>query len=574
MGTDRGIDVMTDPPGGMGSAVSTTAASVGRADGSSDPTERRRADLVEALAILDTPAEPSFDRIVRMAASLFEVPIAVLSIADGDRLWFKARVGLTEPQAPRAMSFCGTTLERTDLFEVLDAADDPVFGGHPMVTEDPGVRFYAGVPLGEEGEPALGTLCIMDRTPRRLTERECELLRDLAAMALDGIRHRQETRRAQMSASRLTDAIESLPDGFVMFDADDRLVMCNRRYREFYRESGDIIAEGRRFEDIVREGIARGQYPDAVGREEAFLAERMERHLNPTAPVEQRLPGDRWLRIDERPTPSGGLVGFRIDITALKRQERALADLARDLEVQLTRAEEAQAAKVQFLASVSHELRTPLNAIIGFSQILGQELFGPLGLPKYLEYADDIQQSAQHLLSLVDDILDMAKLSSGKVDLAREPIPVMPVAHSAVKVASPPMTSKALDVSVQACHPEPTVWGDQRALRQVLINLLSNAAKFTPPHGKVTVAAAAIGDWVTITVSDTGRGIPPHILPKLAQPFQRVDNAMTSSEGGSGLGLAISRALVEGMGGRFEIESRIGAGTDVRVTLPAVSAAD
>lgn len=537
----------------------------------SGAVEADRLARLRDLGILDSAQEPEFDRVTRMAAAIFDVPISLISFVDRDRQWFKARHGLDVTQTSRADSFCARAIWRDGIMVIEDAASDPSFKDNPLVVGPPHIRFYAGAPLSLDGRLNLGTLCIIDREPRQLTAREAAILKDLAATVVDSLRNRFVANRAVTSEHRLHDAIESLSDGFVMFDADDRLVLCNQRYRELYAESAADIAVGKTFEEIIRAGIANGQYPDAIGREEAFVQERLARHRNPAGPIEQHLPGDRWIRVDERPTRSGGMVGFRVDITAIKRQERALTQLAHNLEVQLARAEEAEDAKVRFLASVSHELRTPLNAIIGFSQVMQQEMFGPLGLPKYVEYADDIQQSAAHLLSLVDDILDMAKLSSGNVDLACNRVDLSQILTGAVRVIQPIVATKSLTLEIVDDAPDIAIRGDARALRQVLFNLLSNAVKFTPLGGAVSVRIGKADGTVSVAIGDTGPGIPQDVLPKLGQPFQRVGNVMTSSDSGSGLGLAISKALVEKMGGTLAIESQLGEGTTVRVTLVEAS---
>lgn len=530
--------------------------------------EARRLELLRSYDVLDTWQEEAFDRITRMVATLLDVPIVLVSLVDAERQWFKARLGLQAKETRRDISFCTHAIQQDEVFIVEDAAADPRFADNPLVTAEPHIRFYAGAPLTVAEGMRLGTLCAIDHRPRQLTDEQVGLLRDFAAMVVDALENRRAARRARDAETLLHDAIESLSDGFVVYDADDRLLLCNQRYREIYAETAKNIEVGRTFEELLRRGVANGQYPEAVGREEDWLAERLEAHRNPGAPVEQRLPGDRWVRIEEQRTRSGGLVGFRVDITELKRQQRELQSLAETLEIQLARAEEASRAKMQFLASVSHELRTPLNAVIGFADVLGQELFGPLGAPRYREYCGDIRTSAQHLLALVDDILDMAKLSSGKFVLVAEDLDLAPTLAEAAKIVAVPVQDKNLTFQV-TCAPETLgVRADLRALRQLLFNLASNAAKFTPTGGRVELRAAAEGQWVRIEVADTGIGIPEDLLPHLGQPFQRVGNVMTSSASGSGLGLAIAKAMAEAMGGKLEIDSRLGEGTTVSVVLP------
>jgi len=182
--------------------------------------------------------------------------------------------------------------------------------------------------LQVEGGFSLGTLCTMDSKPRTLNEQERTLLADLASLVVDQIELRQITERAIKAENRLIDAVESIPDGFVLYDHEDKLVMCNQRYKEIYAESADLFLPGTSFYDIIRKGVERGQYPEAIGNEEAWIESRMWHHHHSERAVEQELPGDRWLRIEERITSEGGLVGFRVDITQLKRQQRELSRLA------------------------------------------------------------------------------------------------------------------------------------------------------------------------------------------------------------------------------------------------------
>ncbi len=538
-------------------------------DGSAAAAERSRLERLRSFEVLDTAPEEAFDRITRIAAHLLDMPIALVSLVDERRQWFKSRVGLQVEQTPREISFCTHAIQRDEPLIVEDAHEAVLFADSPLVCGFPHIRFYAGVPLDCGDGLKVGTLCVIDHKPRKLSADQVRALQDLAATASDALESRLAARRAREAEALLQDAVEALPDGFVVFDENDRLLLSNRRYREIYAASDAAITPGRSFEEILRHGLAMGQYPAAAGREEAWLAERLAAHAAPESSLEQELPGDRWLRIEERRTRTGGLVGFRMDITELKRQQRKLEALAGDLEVQLARAEQANRAKTQFLASVSHELRTPLNAVIGFADIFKDEMFGPLGNAKYREFAGDIRASAAHLLSLVNDILDMAKLAAGKFALFPEELDMAAALEDITKTATLEAERKGLALRI-VCDPEDlVVRADPRALRQILFNLTANATKFTDPGGRITVAAYPADDTqVKLEITDTGRGIPADLLPELGQPFQRVGDVMTSDAGGSGLGLSICKGLAAAMGGGLSIASRLGEGTTVTVTLP------
>jgi two-component system cell cycle sensor histidine kinase PleC len=216
---------------------------------------------------------------------------------------------------------------------------------------------------------------------------------------------------------------------------------------------------------------------------------------------------------------------------------------------------------------MSHELRTPLNAIIGFSEIMAGEHFGRLGSEKYLEYCRDIHRSGQFLLEVISDILDMSKIEAGRLSLEFIEFDAVPVIEDAVRVIAADNETRNIEVA-REMPDDLNLRADKRALKQVLLNLLSNARKFTPEHGKITVSAHHSADGIEFTITDTGIGISAQALARLGRPFEQVENQLTKPHSGAGLGLAISRSLVEAHGGRLAIESKVGSGTAVTFLLP------
>jgi diguanylate cyclase (GGDEF)-like protein len=290
--------------------------------------ETERLAKLRGYEILDSLPEAAYDRITRLAARMFNVPTVLISLIEDERQWFKAKIGIDVQEVPRKISFCAHTICQNDIFVIENAEQDRTFSCSPFVTGEAHLRFYAGAPLRTPDGMNVGTLAIIDKEPRAFGEDDKQVLADLAAMVIDTLEMRLLIDKAERAERRLVDAMESLPSGFVLYDQDDRLVLCNQRYRELYAKSASAIVPGAPFEEIIRKGVELGQYPDAAGNEDAWIAERLEMHRNPGDPIEQHLPDDRWLRIQERCTSEGGRVGFRIDITTLKRQERELARLA------------------------------------------------------------------------------------------------------------------------------------------------------------------------------------------------------------------------------------------------------
>ncbi len=386
----------------------------------------------------------------------------------------------------------------------------------------------------------------------------------LAVVLLAGVRQREkaEAERARSRAT-LESALESMSDGFVMFGPDDRLIACNQRYKDFYAISAPFIVPGAHFRDIMREGARRGQYPQVDGDIEAFIDEMDRwRHAN-YPPIERLLPGGRWVLITERSTPDGGTVGIRTDITQLKR---AMADLAAARDA----ARAAGEAKGQFLARMSHELRTPLNGILGFAQVL---LRDARLAQDQRDQVRTLHEAGQHLLELVNGLLDLSKIEAGKLDFNLAPLALRPLLDGCVALLAPEVNRKALTLVVDVASGTPqAVEADATRLRQMLFNLLSNAVKFTPAGGRVELRAMPLGGagpGLRIEVQDTGPGIPPDKRHLLFEDFtQLLPAGGELAATGTGLGLAISARLAAAMGGRIGCAEEVTQGALFWVELP------
>jgi two-component system cell cycle sensor histidine kinase PleC len=420
----------------------------------------------------------------------------------------------------------------------------------------------------------------------------CELVQQageqgphLIGIAVDITEQKTLAERSAEADLRLRDAIETIPEAFVVWDAQNRLVLCNSNFQDLHNLPPAALQAGASYESVI-----------AAGRQPTLRSQVTTEGQVPGARTfEARLDDGRWLHISERRTKDGGYVSVGTDITTLKRHEeklmdserrlmatvsdlqcsqqalerqtQELAELAEKYAEEKTRAEEASQAKSKFLANMSHELRTPLNAIIGFSEMMGAGMFGPLGPDKYREYCSDIHQSGQYLLEVINDILDMSKIEAGRIRLEREEIALEAFLNDAMRVVATRADDKKLKLIAEITKGV-RMRADHRLLKQIVLNLLSNSVKFTPRGGRVVVSGRAFGGKVTIAIGDTGIGIPKDALAKLGRPFEQVESQLTKSHQGSGLGLAIAKSLTELHGGTMRIRSQLGRGTIVLLRLP------
>jgi signal transduction histidine kinase/CheY-like chemotaxis protein len=390
-------------------------------------------------------------------------------------------------------------------------------------------------------DPSRDEIGILARTLRQTMEAYRQINEHMATLV------QTKTRELAESEDRLRGAIDALDEAFAIFDTADRLVYCNQKYRDTYPSVADVIEPGRSFREIIGAWAERGQADMADGDVESWIAKRVAAHREGCMLI-QRADNGRWVRIVERRTAAGNIVGFRVDITELIEAKEA--------------AEEANLAKSRFLATMSHEIRTPMNGILGMAQLL---LRPDLDEAERNDYARTILNSGQSLLSLLNDILDLSKVEAGKLGLESTVVEPAQIVHEIQTLFAEASAAKGLTLDA-AWHGSAgqRYRSDPHRLRQMLSNLVSNAIKFTAAGGVRIEAREAgrddAGALLEFSVSDTGIGIPLEKQFLLFQPFSQMDSSTTRQYGGTGLGLSIVRNLARLMEGEVGVDSEAGAG--------------
>ncbi|MGH7112216.1 MAG: PAS-domain containing protein [Stellaceae bacterium] len=369
--------------------------------------------------------------------------------------------------------------------------------------------------------------------------------------------------RLKRESALLQTTLESMGEGLSVFDRQGRLAAWNRRFCELLDLPTPTL--GVSLAEILTRQAVRGDFGavDPANEVERRLAE----FYRDVPQIKERfLPNGRVLQIRRGAMPDGAVLSMYSDITDLKTSQAKLIEARRQ-------AEAASHAKSEFLANMSHELRTPLNAVIGFSEVIGNQVFGPLRNDKYIEYIKDIHSSSLHLLSIINDVLDMSKIEAEKLDLARIPLRLQSVAATAARVLRERAASRRIAILTEFAAEDVVIRADERAIKQVFLNLLGNAIKFSHESGAIRLRVAQEErESAIVEIEDHGIGMTVEEQERALEPFSQAQATTTKIYGGTGLGLPITKGLVEAHGGRLTITSRPGHGTTVRLALPTEAA--
>lgn len=507
-----------------------------------------RVKAVEATGLLDSPASPALDRLTRLTTQLLGVPASVVTLIDRDRQFFAGASGLGETLAASRQtsldySYCQHVVASAKPMVVTDAVSHPLVYDNLATLKD-GIRAYAGMPLIDSNGQALGSFCAFDTKPHEWSERDLQILQDLAQSAMTEIELRFAGRLLEEQGEQLRALLDNTDELVARFGLDGALTYANAAWRRLLGHPPGTPVAGYLQSKLSGEGrdLFDTAWADAQAGE-------------PSDDLELGL---------VLPNGDTALVQLRLVPVLTKGVARAVRVYGHDV----TDLRRAERAKDQVISLVSHELRTPIGAVQGAMQLLERLLPAPVP-PKVAELVALAKRNADRLLTLVNDLLDLDRLEAGSA-------PFEPALHRMAEIfttardATQPLAEQK-GVNLEFGPGLAVVYGDAKWLAHVVINLVGNAIKFTPAGGHVRVHCVDDAGQVQVRVTDTGRGIPAADVGRIFERFAQVQRSDATEKGGSGLGLAIARTIVLQHGGRIWVESEVGKGTTFAFTLPTRS---
>jgi hypothetical protein len=551
-------------------------ASMNRTD---DPiTDPLRLKALRSLSLVDSPAEESFDRITRLAARLLKCPASVVTLIEEDRQFFKSCVGLPEPLAmlrgsPLSHSFCKLTVRAGERFLIEDARVDPRVVSHPAI-EEYGIVSYAGFPIRTRSGEVLGTLCVVDIVPREWTEDELETLRELSASVESEIELIAAAERERDHARMFQTMIQASPLSVIVIDTDGRVELWNEASEVIFGwTSAEVLGyplpiipehklnECQRICDAVGDGSVFRCVDTYRAKGEDANGEKRTVHVNVSAVSLHRYDGhsDRILLIIDDVSQSHA--------DTLERER-----LFRELQKEKALLSEMDERKNRFLALLAHELRNPLTPIGNAVDLLR---FAAKDPSQVNEISTVLESQVRQLVRLIDDLMDVSRITRGRIDLQRETVSIHEVVANSCRAVESLCNEMGHELIRRTDPQQPLhVHGDYVRLTQVVTNLLNNACKYTQPSGRIEISCGQVDGQVEIAVKDNGVGIPPEHRKGIFEMFTQVDETLKDSRGGLGIGLTLVKQLVELHGGKVSLvdNDEASTGSEFRIQLPRLDA--
>ncbi|WP_236696131.1 ATP-binding protein [Rhodopirellula islandica] len=544
-----------------------------------DPiTDPLRLKALRSLSLVDSPADESFDRITRLAARLLRCPASVVTLIEEDRQFFKSCVGLPEPLAtlrgsPLSHSFCKLTVRAGERFLIEDARVDPRVESHPAIKEY-GIVSYAGFPIRTRSGEVLGTLCVVDVVPREWTEDELETLRELSASVESEIELIAAAERERDQARMFQTMIQASPLSVIVIDCDGRVKLWNDASEAIFGwTSAEVLGyplpiipdrrldECQRIRDAVGDGSVFRCVDTYCAKGEDADGQKRTVHVNVSAVSLHRYDGhsDQILLIID-------------DVSQSHENTLERERLFRELKNEKALLSEMDERKNRFLALLAHELRNPLTPIGNAVDLLR---FAAKDPGQVNEISTVLENQVRQLVRLIDDLMDVSRITRGRIDLQRETVSIHEVVANSCRAVES-LCNEMGHQLIRRADPEEAlhVHGDDVRLTQVVTNLLNNACKYTPPNGRIEVSCGRSNGQVEITVKDNGVGIPPEHRRAIFEMFTQVEGTLKDSRGGLGIGLTLVKQLVELHGGEVLLmdSDETSSGSEFRIHLPRLDA--
>ena len=500
--------------------------------------EAERLAALHALGVLDTLPEERIDRFARLARHGMNVPIALVSLIDEDRQWFKSSQGLDVTETPRELSFCGHAILNGDIFIIPDAQKDPRFHDNPYVTGEPHVRFYAGMPIRLNSGHVVGTLCIMDHVPRNIDSNNIATLKDLADCVASELQNQSTLsymRALRDKEQQLRAVLDDVSEGIILIDDAGIIHVANPA-------SGQIFGMDPKF---------------FIGRPASVFL-----------PDISTLQWQSHLRADRQKTQAQTTEGHPFDVEISIRRSTINEHPMQVVVIRdITERLKIERMKAEFVSTVSHELRTPLTSVRGALDLVLDRFLDQLP-DKAATLLQTARRNSERLTLLINDILDLEKLEAQSAPLVMEDLDIVTLTEQAISANEG--YAEKYRVNLKLIEAPRLAWamGDEHRLLQVYANLLSNAIKYSPEGSAVEVMISQDDVSVTISVRDYGPGIPESFRDKIFQRFAQADSSDTRKRGGTGLGLSIARSIIEKHHGNIGFQCAEGGGTIFHFTLP------